>query len=538
MPATRVRASTGLPRRRLLAGTAAGVLAAPSLSHAQRRDPRVLRFIPNTGLTVLDPIWTSSLITGNHGYAVYDTLYGSRSDFSPAPQMADGHTVDPDFTDWRIRLRENLWFHDGSPVLASDCIASIRRWARRDAFGTAMMRLVDELSAPDDRTIRFRFKQRFPRLPVGLGRTFGVPAFMMPARLAAVDPFTPIKEAVGSGPYRFVAEEFNTGARAVYRKFDRYAPRQEAPNGTAGGKVGHFERIEWTTMADHGTAIAAMQSGEMDWWESTPADLRDLVRRSRNLRLSVKDAFAWMGALTFNVMNPPFDNVRLRRAFMSAINQEDFLLAAMGEGDDAWRECRSYFPCNAPFANEIAGSRAMPKPQDLAAARKAVADSGYNGEKVALLVATDIHHHNAFGQVSGDLLRRLGMNLDFQAMDWGTLLQRIQNKGPTDKGGWSLYHSAAANVSTYSPGLAGLIRGDGGSTNGYRNPHTVRLTEEWRNAAPDAPQQAIYDQLQQALFDDPPFAPLGQYSVFTTHGRDIDGILPGVVSYPWNVRRV
>ena len=267
---------SGVARRVVLAGAAGftGALAAPSLSRAQRRDPRVLKFIPNTGLTVLDPIWTSSLITSNHGYYVYDTLYGARSDFSVAPQMAEGHTVDPSYTDWSIKLREGLWFHDGTPVLASDCVASIRRWARRDAFGAAMMRLVDELSAPDDRTIRFRFKQRFPRLLVGLGRTFGVPAFMMPARFGDVDGFATIKEAVGSGPYRFVAEAFNTGASAVYSRFDRYAPRQEAPDGTTGGKVGHFERIEWTTMADHGTAIAAMQSGEMDWWESTPADLR------------------------------------------------------------------------------------------------------------------------------------------------------------------------------------------------------------------------------------------------------------------------
>ena len=530
----------GFARRSVLAGAAGltGVLAAPSLSRAQRRDPRVLKFIPNTGLTVLDPIWTSSLITGNHGYAVYDTLYGARSDFSPAPQMAEGHTVNADFTDWHIRLRENLWFHDGTPVLAHDCVASIRRWAKRDTFGAAMMRVVDEISAADDRTIRLRFKQRFPRLLIGLGRTFGLAAFMMPARLAAADAFTAIKEAVGSGPFRFAADEFNTGSRAVYRKFDRYEPRLEPPDGTAGAKVAHFERIEWTTMADHGTAVAAMQAGEMDWWESTPADLRDLVRRSRTLNLAVKDAFGWQGVLMFNVTQPPFDNVRLRRAFLSAVNQQDYLLAAIGEGENAWRTCRSYFACGAPFVDETIGKQAMPMPQDLTAARKLIAESGYNGEKVVVLVATDIHHNNAFGQVTGDLVRRLGLNLDFQAMDWGTLIQRFQNRGPTDKGGWSIYHSGGANVSNYTPGLAGLIRGDGGANGGYRNPETVRLADVWRDAAPDAPQQDIFDQLQQTLFNDPPFAPLGQYSTFTTHGRDIAGILPGIVSYPWNIRRI
>ena len=526
-----------LARRAVLAGATGLALSAPSLSQAQRRDPRVLRFIPNTGLTVLDPVWTASLVTGNHGYHVWDTLYGTRFDYTPAPQMAEGHTVNADYTDWSIRLREGLWFHDGTPVLARDCVASIKRWARRDSFGAAMMPLVDEISTPDDRTIRFQFKRRFPRLLEALGRTSGLPAFIMPERFGSVDAFTAIKEVIGSGPFRFVTDEFNAGTRVVYSRFDKYVPRQEAPDRTTGAKIAYFERVEWTTMADHGTAVAAMQAGEMDWWESTPADLRDLVKRSRNLRLEVKDEYGWMGVLRFNLTQPPFDNIKLRRAFLAAANQEDFLRAAAGEGEHAWRTCRAYFPCGAPNVAETYGTPAMPMPADLTAAKRAIAESGYNGEKIVLLVPTDIHHHNAFGQVSGDLIRRLGMNLDFQAMDWGTMIQRITNKGPVEKGGWSLFHTAGSNVSMASPALNFFIRGDKGWTGWYENAEVVKLTEEWRNTAPDEPLQPLYDRIQRVLFDDPPFVPLGQYSTFTTYGRDISGVLQGIGSYPWNIRR-
>lgn len=527
-----------LPRRSLLA--AAATLAAPALSHAQRLDPRVLRFVPNTGLTVLDPVWTASLVTGNHGYHVWDTLYGTRADYTAAPQMAEGHTVDADFRTWHIRLRENLWFHDGTPVRAQDCVASIARWAKRDSFGAAMARSLDELVATDDRTLRFRFKRRFPRLLEALGRTSGLPAFIMPERFGAVDAFTAIKEVVGSGPFSFVANEFNPGSRVVYAKFDRYVPRQDPPDRTAGAKVAHFDRVEWTTMTDHGTAVSAMQAGEMDWWESTPADLRPLVQRAANLVLEVKDPYGWMGVLRFNHLQKPFDNVRLRRAILLAANQPDFLSAAAGDGGPAWRACRAYFPCGAPGVTETAGTAAMPMPEDLTAAKKAIAEAGYSGERIALLVPTDIHHHNAFGQVSADLLRRLGMNVDFQAMDWGTMIQRITNRGPVEKGGWSLFHTAGSNVTMASPALNFFIRGMGekGWTGWYEKPEIEALTQEWLDTPPEAPQQALYDRIQQILFDDPPFVPLGQYTTFTTYSRSVTGILPGIGSYPWNVRRV
>ena len=244
---------SGPTRRAALIGAAA--LAAPAISQAQRRDPRVLRFIPNTGLTVLDPVWTASLVTGNHAYHVFDTLYATGSDWKPSPQMAAGHTVDSDWRIWNITLRDNLWFHDGTPVRAQDCVASVKRWAKRDAFGAVMAAALDTIDAPDDRTLRFRFKRRFPRLLEALARTSALPCMMMPERFGAADPFTALTEVVGSGPYRFAADEFNPGSLAVYKKYDRYVPRQEKADRTAGGKIANFERVEWHTMPDRKSVV-------------------------------------------------------------------------------------------------------------------------------------------------------------------------------------------------------------------------------------------------------------------------------------------
>ena len=176
---------------------------------------------------------------------VFDTLYGTDDDLVPQPQMAEGHTIGDDGKRWTIKLRDGLFFHDGAPVLASDCVASLNRWMKRDSFGQTVAQFTDALEAPDDRTLVFRLKRPFPPLIKALAKTQPSPAMIMPARIAATDPFKQITEIVGSGPFRFVADEYVPGSRAVFAKFDKYKPRDEAASSVAGGKVVHVDRVEW-----------------------------------------------------------------------------------------------------------------------------------------------------------------------------------------------------------------------------------------------------------------------------------------------------
>ncbi len=241
------------------AGLAAG-FAAPRLALAQ--DSKVLRFIPQIDLAFLDPHFTTAYVTRGHGHMVFDMLYGSDASFNPHPQMVAGHTIENDGKLWNLTLRPGLKWHDGEPVLAKDCVASIRRWAKRDALGGALMERTDELSAPDDRTIRFRLKRPFPLLPAALGKVTSPMPAMMPERLANTDPFTQITEMVGSGPFRFVASERLAGSRNVYVKFDGYVPREDGPQEwNAGPKRVLLDRVEWTTIPDAATKVAALRAG-------------------------------------------------------------------------------------------------------------------------------------------------------------------------------------------------------------------------------------------------------------------------------------
>ena len=339
-----------LRRRTLMLAATAG-LARPYLAFGETTRP--LRFIPATDVTVLDPHWTPASVTRDHGALVFDTLFGLDSSGRPSPQMLEGALVEDDGRRWALKLRPGLLFHDGEGVLARDCVASITRWARRDPYGQTLMESTDELIAADDRTIIIRLKKPFPQLPIVLGKIAAPIPAMMPERLARTDPFTQVKEMIGSGPYRFVADERIAGVRTVYQRFSGYQPRQDGRlDGTTGAKVAYLERVEWNVIPDSSTAAAAMQTGEQDWWGSVDLDLLPALRRHGAIQISILDPLGQMIVMRHNHLQTPFNDVRIRRALLPAINQQDFVIAVAGNVPSLWRIVVCLFTPGSPIAND------------------------------------------------------------------------------------------------------------------------------------------------------------------------------------------
>src|SRR5580704_17588134 len=426
-------------RRDLLnAGLAtAAALAMPRIARADRA--KTLTFVPTSDLAVLDPVVTFNRPTRNYAYLVFDTLYGIDTNWQAQPQMVAGHEVDDDGLTWNLKLREGLRFHDKEPVLARDVVASIRRFAPRIGFATALMAATEELSASDDRTVRFRLKRPFPHLPEALaGPGDNVPA-VMPERLAATSPFKPVTEIVGSGPYRFLPDEHISGARAAYERFPRYQPHAPGPVGfTAGPKVAHFDRVEWLTL-DPFSAMAALRAGEVDWWEAPPRDLVEQLARDRDITVVPQYATA-MGTLRFNHLHPPFNNVAVRQALLGAVDQAEAMTAVAGTDRTLWHDGIGLVPAGPPFAND-AGIEVLRAPRDYAAVRQALARASYNGEKIVVLAPTDAQGIRALSLAGTDQLHRADMNVDLQEMELGTTNRRRLNQNAPDKGGWSAFFS-------------------------------------------------------------------------------------------------
>ena len=526
--------------RRRLFQLAAGALAAPALAPALTKaaSERVLRFIPQTDVTALDPVWTPVYVTRNHGYLVFDTLYGQDASFAVQPQMVAGAITEDDGKLWRLTLRDGLRFHDGTPVLARDCVASIRRWGRRDSLGQTLLAATDELSAPDDRTIQFRLKAAFPLLPLALGKVGVNMLPIMPERLASTDPFKQVTEMVGSGPFRYLADERVVGSRAVYQRFDGYRPRDSGtPSCTAGPKLAYFDRVEWTVIPDVATAAAAMQRGEADWWEQPSFDLLPLIRPDPALRVGVVEVTGNIGILRMNQLHPPFDNAAIRRALLPALNQADYMQAVCGDATGSWRADVGYLPPGTPFASD-AGMAAITGPRDLDRARREVHQAGYEGEPVVVMTPTDYPRINALATVAADMLKQCGLTVDLQAMDWGTVIQRRASKAAPKDGGWSVFFTTLTGADMASPATSMALRGNGGAAwFGWPTaPKLEALYAAFMAETDPAAQTRICADIQRQAFEDVPFLPLGEFIQPTVQRKELQDTLTGLSLF-WNVRR-
>jgi peptide/nickel transport system substrate-binding protein len=527
-------------RRRTFLAAGAGLvapLAAPALVRAAGQ--RTLKFIPQADLAVLDPIWTTAYVSRNHGLMVFDTLYGYDANFAPQPQMVEGHRVEDDGRTWLLTLRPGLSFHDKTPVLARDCVASIRRWAKRDAFGQTLLASTDELSAPDDRTIRFWLKKPFPLLPTALGKPGSNICAIMPERLAQTDAFTQVTEMVGSGPYRFRADERVAGSQFVYERFDAYRPREDGAVGwNAGPKRVNFDRVEWHVIPDAATAAAALQTGEMDWWELPTTDMVPLLRRAAGLRVEIKDPTGQMGCMRLNHLHPPFDNPAIRRALLLAVSQEDYMIAVGGEDPERRHVPAGTFTPKTPMASEV-GLEAFTRPRDYDAARRAITEAGYKGERVVLMAPTDFPILKAMADIGADVMQKIGLNVDYQATDWGTVVQRRAKKDPPTQGGWNVFHTFWAGLDQASPAGHVFLRGQGpteGTMGWPSSPKIEALRTQWLDAPDLASQKALAVELQQQALTDLPYVPVGQNFYPTAYRPDIDGVVTGSPVF-WNVRR-
>jgi peptide/nickel transport system substrate-binding protein len=527
-----------MKRRTLLAGLGAtagiSTLARPSLVRAA--SATTLRFIPQIDLAFLDPHWSTANITRNHGQMVFDTLYGCDSNYQASPQMVEGHVVENEGRLWRLTLRSGMTFHDGAPVLARDCVASIKRWAKRDSFGGMLMRATDDLSAPDDRTIVFRLNQPFPLLPDALGKPGSYMPAMMPERLAMTDPATQVTEMVGSGPFRYVAAERLQGSRNVYQKFEAYKPRETGTvDWFSGPKVVHYDRVVWTTIPEAATAAAALQSGEQDWWEQASPDLLATLKRDKNIKVEVIDPSGTVGMMRPNHLQAPFNNPEIRRIVLHALDQTAMMQAIVGDDPTQYTVPLGVFTPRTPMAND-AGLTLIGSQQDPAAARAALKAAGYAGERVVLIVPEDYVHMKLMGSVFADTLKQIGMNVDYTATDWATMLQRRLNKGTVDKGGWSGFITSWTGSDWLNPATHISLRGNGeaGYPGWSTSPKTEELIQAWY-AAPDLPaRQAVCRDIQTQCMQDVPFFPLGQFAQSTAY-RGLTGVLKGFCTF-WNVR--
>jgi peptide/nickel transport system substrate-binding protein len=527
----------GMTRRDFAAAAGAAALGLHGFATKARAADQTLRFIPQTDVQVLDPIWTTAYVTRNHGYMVFDTLFAIDSKFQPHPQMVDKFEISSDKLHYSFALRDGLKFHDGQPVRGIDCTTSLKRWMARDALGQTLATVIAEMKGGDDKNFEIHLKEPFPLLIDGLAKVSSLAPFIMPERLAKTDPFQQVTEMVGSGPFKFVKEEHQPGNLVVYVKNSDYVPRSEPADWASGGKVVKVARVEWKVVPDVATKAGALQNGEVDWWENPPGDLWPVLAANKDIELA-SAAIRSMGCLRFNWLYPPFDNVKMRQAVMMVTSQADIMTAFVG-GKENWNVCAAFFTCGGPMASN-AGSEALTGKRDYDRAKQLIKEAGYNGEKIVVLDAVDQPLIHAEVLVAVDAMKKLGLNIDYVASDWGTVVTRRASKKPPAEGGWNMFATGWTGPDLFDPSTNVMLRANGDQAwFGWPKDNQLEsLRSEWLKATDLEERQTIAAKIQQRAFEVAPYVPTGQFEVKTAFRKNLKGqVLTSPALFMWNVEK-
>ena len=527
-------------RTTFLAGAAAAVLAilgAAPPAMGQQAPSGTLRIVLQNPPASLDPVISTAAFVRNHGFMVYDQLFGLDSQGVARPQMVERHEVSADGMMHRFTLREGLAFHDGQPVRAADAVASIRRWGQRDIAGRALLGATGAMEVVDERTFTIRLSRPFGLVAEALARSTASALFVMPERIASTPANVAITDATGSGPFIFRAQDFLPGERAVYLRNPAYRPRPEPADGLAGGKVALLERIEWRGLSDPATAAAALQSGEIDFLETPSPDVLPTLLRNRNIRTFALNPVGSMVWLRPNHAIPPFNDARARRALLHLVNQQENLQAIGVPPSEQVPYCPAYFLCGTPLES-AAGAEGL-REINVERARALLQEAGYAGQRIVFLNATDSPINNAVTLTMAENMRRAGLNMDVVAMDWATLTQRRNRREGIEQGGWNLFVTIANVLDAQNP-LVNLYLGapcENAPAGWPCDAELERLRASWWEEADPARRSAILERVHARAYEVLPYINGGQFRVLAAHRTNVEGLRQTTIPVFWGVSK-
>lgn len=510
----------------------ATLLALSPLGTLYAQEPVTLKVATHASLRLLDPMTSTADITRDHAYAVYETLFSLDSNYEPQPQMVQSYEVSPDQLTWRFTLRDGLVFHDGAAVTANDVIASLQRWFKRDITGARIGAITKNIQATDDKNFVIELTEPYGLMLDSLAKRNSHVPFIMPKRIAETPADQSISEVIGSGPFRFIAEEFQPGVKVVYEKHKNYIPRSEPMDALSGARDVKVDRVEWISFPDPQTAINALQKGEVDIIERLNHDMAGLLKDKKSVVVH-KSGDMQSPAIRLNWLQAPFNSIENRRAALHAINQQDFMDALIGDSD-GYKVCQSLFGCDTPLASE----RGIVAP-DAEKAKALLKEGGYQGETTVVLNITDNPTFQGLAPMTAQVLRSIGMKVDMPSMDFATYFSRRKLKTPSDEGGWSVAYGGWSLMDLTSP-IANInldTRGETGYDGWSADPVMAALKDDFARATSREEQKEIAAKIQERAYELVFYIPLGSYYNYSAHHDSVSRLPEAPVSVYWNIEK-
>jgi len=488
----------------------ASVSALAAIAGAPFASAQTIKVVMHSDVKALDPVWSGAYITRNHAYMIYDTLFAIDEKLQVKPQMVDKWEVSPDGLTWTFTLRDGLEWHDGAPVKAEDCVASLKRWSARDSMGQKLALSLQDYKIVDDRTFQIILKQKFGPLLEAIGKPSVVVPFMMPKRVAELDPMKQLDDTTGSGPFIFRKEEWKPGEKLVYVKNPKYKPRQEPMSGLAGGKVVSVDRVEWVWIPDSETQLNALLNGEIDMLESVSYDHLAVLEKNKDIRV-ITGRTPNQYVFRMNWLQPPFNNMKIRQAVTYALSQEEFLQGNIGD-KRFYRTCKAMFTCDSPLAT-TAGMDGLIE-GNVAKARELLKEAGYDGTVVVIPQPTDLGVIKQLAPVAKAQLERAGFKVDVQPMDWQSMVTRLTTKkGPPSEGGWNAFGTSWVQLDILDPLMTpNLITTGEKARGGWPSDEVMeKLRDKFAQATTEADKKAVAEEVQRHAMQIVTQIPLGEW---------------------------
>lgn len=518
----------------VVAGSALGIPAV-LLAQTKPTAAQTVRMVKGTDLRIFDPVVSYTTITQDHALAIYDTLFSLDSKFLSRPQMVGKWGVSDDKKTYTFELRDGLGWHDGTAVTAADCVASIRRWAQIAPGGQLIMARLSDMSKKSDTTFTIALKEPLELLTDLLAGGL----FVMREKDANRPATEQVTANIGSGPYKFNEALAKPGASFTYDRNEKYVPRNEPPDGYAGGKIVKVDRVIWDNIADRQTSLAALQSGEVDYFETPPADLYSVIEADPNLELEILNKSGYDLFLRINCLQKPFDNVKARQAMLHLIDQEAFMRAAIGN-PKYFKTMTSWFGNETPYTNDE-NTGWYKKGGDPERAKQLFQEAGYAGEKVVILDATNFPIFDNCAQLLVATLRKIGINAELAPSDWGGIVVRRAKKEPVEDGGWSIFITSGSDYSRSQP-VANITMVANGESAWYgwpNNDEYEALRAKWSDAGSLDERKTLARKMQQVYWESVVGSVLlGQYSNPIARRKTLTGLIAPLDSVAmWNLQK-
>ncbi len=520
---------SGIGRRGLIAGTG-GLAAAAIIRPREARAARPVVAVLESEVVILDPYMTTATITRTFATHIYDTLFGMNEKGEVKPQMLEGYTTSPDKLTWTFTLRPGLKWHDGEPVTSADCVASLNRWMPKDPLGRMLKAATASLDATSPTTFKLALKEPFPMLLQVLGKPNAPLPVILPAKVVAEAGDGRIKGAIGSGPFRFRPDLWQTGSSMILERNPDYVSRPEPADFLAGGKHVKIDTLDLRVMPDANTGSTALIAGEVDYMQFLPFDNLELLEKARNVKVfGAMGIHMYQGNFRLNHAFPPFDNPKVRQVMWKLVDQASILEAIGIPAKYRLDRCNSFWMCDTPYSTEAGAGAAR---YDVAAAKAELAASGYKGEPVIVLDIAGSIAETA-SRVLQQSMKQAGFNVQAQQMDWGTVLARRAKKE-----GWSMFPVYSNGTDMLNPLTHFYVASTCADYPGWSCDQRIpKLLEQFTRADGLEAQRKLAAEIQVLAYELTPAVMWGQFTRPAGYRTSLTNFIESSYPFFWQVEK-